>query len=149
MTLSTSIKGLYARQFLFLGKKGNPKNILKDNYDRIPNVDMKKKKKKKPSSLQNKNRRITNEKHKDNILSSKYINLNSQLKPKFIVKKKRPDIFYETENSFLARIWPDKNQLKKKESIYETMAKHNRRHQKGNFKEISKMQKINRSKKGI
>jgi hypothetical protein len=57
-------------------------------------------------------------------------------------KKKRSHIFFETENSFLARIWPEKSHLLKKESIYETMAKHNKRQKKLKTKEISQLQEI-------
>ena len=128
----------YARQFLFLGK-GTSKNFLKDN----PNI-LNMSKRKKRTSLQNKTgSRIHTEKSYNNKApSSKFINLNSQMKTKANGKKKRSHIFFETENSFLARIWPEKSHLLKKESIYETMAKHNKRQKKLKAKEMAQFQEL-------
>lgn len=126
LKLGGPIKGAYARQFLFLSK-GTSKTFLKDGQNAL-NISRRKKR----TSLQNKTGgRVHTEKvPNEHVLAAKFINLNSQMKAKFNTKpKKRSHIFYETENSFLARIWPDKKKPKK-ESIYETMAKHNRRQKK-------------------
>jgi hypothetical protein len=78
------------------------------------------------------------------VFSSKFINMNPLNKDKGSrnKKKKKSHIFYETENSFLARIWPEQGHLLKKESIYETMAKHNRNHKKGNLKTSGNLQEV-------
>lgn len=126
LKLGGPMKGAYARQFLFLSK-GTSKTFLKDGHNAL-NISRRKKR----TSLQTKTGcRVHTEKvPNEHVLAAKFINLNSQIKNKFGVKaKKRSHIFYETENSFLARIWPDKKKAKK-ESIYETMAKHNRRQKK-------------------
>ena len=140
--LKGHVKGLYARQFLLLNKGGNSKTFLKDGQKNSLNLC----KRRKRSSLQNKHAiRIHTEKPiNDLAFSSKYIHLNGHLKEKVNSKKKKSHIFHETENSFLARIWPEQNQLNKG-SIYETMAKHNRNSKKG--KTGSQLQEIKRESK--
>ena len=138
--LGSHMKGVYARQFLLLGNKGACKTFLKDSG--TLNVA----KRKKRSSLQNKTGgRVHTEKPSHQVLSSKFINLNSQVKGRLVGnKKKKSHIFHETENSFLARIWPDKSHLLKKESIYETMAKHNRKYKKS--KKDSQLEEIRKER---
>lgn len=64
------------------------------------------------------------------------------------INKRRSEIVDDNSDSFLQKIWPkNKNKPARKESIYETVAKHNRRHQKSNSKAVSQLCEIIREKK--